>query len=292
MTLSMITKKRKSVLSKLLNIKTLFRYLRESYQIIQQGYRFKDKFTLFIYYLRIPKIVAKSLIRKKTFREIEEERKYLYKDVTLKNKDGLFFCGRNILTVYSVSENQEKALSPYFELPNGIFIDVGAHIGKYSIKLGRNKSVKVISLEPNNYNFSLLKKNAALNSLSNIITINKGAYFKKAEMPFYQSDDGDGLHSLINLNSDWKVSKIEVDSLDNIITELEIRERISLIKIDVEGAEIDVLKGMLVILDRDHPNLLVEILKENHENLNTALEILNPYNYNFQKIDEDNYFFS
>jgi FkbM family methyltransferase len=288
----MNNKKRKSFFSKLLNVKILSRYLKESYNVIKQGYHLNDKAILFLYFLRIPIIVAKSVIINKTFREIEEERKHLSGNVTLKNNNGLFFCGNNILTIYSVNENQEKNLYSYFECNGEIFIDVGAHIGKYSIKLGQNKFNKIIALEPNEYNFSLLKKNIVLNSLNNIVAVNKGVYSKKGIIPFYQYENGDGIHSIIKTTGEREITNIEVDTLDNITSEIGIMEKIGLIKIDVEGAEPEVLKGSFSILEKHHPKLIIEILKENAHHLDIIIELLKPYNYNFQQLDEDNYFFS
>jgi hypothetical protein len=69
-------------------------------------------------------------------------------------------------------------------------------------------------------------------------------------------------------------------------------EKIGLIKIDVEGAEPEVLKGSFSILEKHHPKLIIEILKENAHHLDIIIELLKPYNYNFQQLDEDNYFFS
>jgi len=242
--------------------------------------------------LRIPLIVIKSLITQKTFIELESEKKYLPGDIILKNKNGVFYCGNNILTVYTINEYKEQHLYPYFDQKNGTFIDIGAHAGKYSIKLGQNKLLKIIALEPDNYNFSLLIKNIALNNLTNVIPINKGAFFKKDRIPFYLSDKGEGLHSIFRTNDKWQSTTIEVDALDNIVNDLNLSGKIGLIKIDVEGAEVEVLKGAEKIIEQDHPNLIIEILMENKQNLDTIINMLKIYNYRTLRLDKDNYFFS
>src|SRR5689334_13456398 len=127
--------RKKNFFRRLSNFRTAYRYLQESASIIKQGHSFKDKFFLFLYFLRIPFIFFNSLVTNKTFRELEEKKKYLWSNITLKNKKGVFYCGNNILTIHTVEENHEKKLYPYIEIKSGVFIDVGAHAGKYSIWL-------------------------------------------------------------------------------------------------------------------------------------------------------------
>src|SRR5690349_1501756 len=97
--------RKKKFFKRLFNFKTAFRYLRESGSIIKQGHSFKDKFFLGLYFLRIPFIFLESLITHKTFRELEEKRKYLWSNIILKNKKGIFYCGNNILTIHTIDEN-------------------------------------------------------------------------------------------------------------------------------------------------------------------------------------------
>jgi FkbM family methyltransferase len=284
---------KKNFFKKLLHIGTLARYMSESAGIVRQGAGWRDKLILFSYYLKIPSIVIKSLATGKSFRELEERKKFLKGQVTISNRYGRFDCGNNILTVYTVNKNNEKHLYQYFNLTGGIFIDVGAHVGKYSIPAAKNAAVTVVALEPDEYNFGLLKKNVALNHLPNIICINKGAYSSPGKISFYTTEQGEGMHSIFKQAESKQEKKIEVDTLDNIIEQLNTNSPVSLMKIDVEGAEYDVLQGAEKILQKYHPGLIVEIWQHDPARLARVKEYLQRFGYkNAQHLDKDNVHFT
>lgn len=284
---------KKNLFKRLSHIGVLFRYLSESAVIVMQGDGLRNKLILFSYYTRIPRIVVKSLRSGKTFRELEEENKQLKRDVTISNKYGRFFCGSNILTVYTVNRNNEKHLYPYIHSNDGIFIDVGAHIGKYSIPAAKNGNNTVISLEPDPYNFELLKKNIILNNCANIICLNKGAYTSSGEMAFFTTDSGEGMHSIYRQPESRHEIAIEVDTLDNIVQQLKIEKPVKLIKIDVEGAEMDVLRGAENILRTDKPRLLIEVWRDDVSRLATVKEYLQGFGYDkAEHLDKENVLFT
>jgi predicted RNA methylase len=85
-----------------------------------------------------------------------------------------------------------EIVSPIFEYTNmkalyiiiktkfrgiGVLIDVGAHIGKYSIIFAKLfPRLKVLAIEPSKLNFFFLPRNIRLNNIVNIVPINKAAY--------------------------------------------------------------------------------------------------------------------
>ncbi len=71
--------------------------------------------------------------------------------------------------------------------PNDIFVDVGAHIGSYTIPIA-NKAQKVIAFEPNKYTFELLTNNISLNHLTNIEAYNTAASKKRGVVSFMYKD--------------------------------------------------------------------------------------------------------
>jgi FkbM family methyltransferase len=287
------TQGKKNFFRRLLNIGILFRYIGESASIVMQGARLGDKLILFSYYMKIPLIVVRSLASGKTFRELEEEKKMLRGDVTISNRYGRFFCGNNILTVYTVNRNNEKHLYRWIDAREGIFIDVGAHIGKYSIPVAKNPGVIVVAVEPDTYNYQLLKKNAALNDLQNIIFINKGAFSSPGNIPFFTTDRGEGMHSLYPQSGSRQQQMIEVDTLDNIIEQLQLDKSVSLVKIDVEGAELEVLKGAEKILQKYQPDLIIEVWSNNSSNFEQVKAFLQRFGYEFAHIvDGENVRFS
>src|SRR5205085_6337104 len=136
--------------------------------------------------------------------------------------DGVFFCGNNILTVYIADDSYEKHLYPYFKTRTGYFIDIGAHIGKYSVKVAKNSNVPVIAIEPDTFNFSLLKKNVALNGLKNVICINKGVLSEQKKSPLYVSGRGEGSHSFFKQPDTLSSVNAAADTLDSIVSDLRL----------------------------------------------------------------------
>ena len=281
-----------SFAARITNLTVAARYIKESIQCIRQGYAWSDKIILSLHFLKIPIFFFVSVFKKIELIEAENKYKKLWGNVTLKNKDGIFFCGKNIMTVYLLAEAYQDSFNDYMKLNEGVFLDVGAHIGKYTVRIGKmlKNNGKVVALEPEKYNFSLLNKNVHLNNLNNVVSINKGAFFRKDTLSFYVTgNDAEGEHSLLKRSNTFNETKVDVDTLDNIVSELQLN-RVDLIKIDVEGVEAEVLKGAKGILEKYHPKCIIEAWNE--EYLAKVVAELKPYRYEkYIQIDFDNYFF-
>ena len=141
----------------------------------------------------------------------------------------------------------------------GSVIDCGAHIGVFTVIAGkelykRKIDEKVVAIEIDQGNFKTLRKNIGLNNLRNVLAINKGVYSDKRWMGLYQDKDSSAMHSIFENygKKDAKQVKIEVDKLDNILRMCHV-DRVQTIKIDVEGAEIEAIKGMEKTLNKNRP---------------------------------------
>jgi len=139
-----------------------------------------------------------------------------------------------------------------------VVVDLGANIGYYTLLLSKlvGKNGKVFSFEPEPKNFALLKNNVKTNKCSNVILENKGVSDRTGKAKLWlRSDSNKGGHRLIPINKSIHHSKpIEID----IITfDDYFKDKIDFVKIDVEGAEIMVLKGMKNAL-KEKIKLLIE----------------------------------
>ncbi len=145
---------------------------------------------------------------------------------------------------------------------NDTVIDIGAHIGWYSILIDKlsPENVKIFSFEPDPLNFKLLKENLVLNSASKVTPINKavGESNKKAKL-FLYPDKNRGRHSLLPLHK-YDTVEVDVIKLDDWVKRKNIKH-IKLIKIDVEGYEYFVLKGGLNVLKLTE-NIILEYSPE------------------------------
>jgi FkbM family methyltransferase len=137
--------------------------------------------------------------------------------------------------------------------PGDIVIDCGAYSGVFSIYANKKSgsSGKVLAFEPDKKNSSILKKNILLNKCEKIKVIELGVFSEKNVLHFKQ----EGAGSKIEKNGD---SKIKVVDLDSELKRLKIPyEKISFIKIDIEGAEIEAIDGMRKLLAKGKPFLAI-----------------------------------
>jgi len=136
-------------------------------------------------------------------------------------------------------------------------IDVGAAWGfntvDFSRKVGDDGTV--VAIEPDIGSLVILRKNLDLNGCTNVIVVGKGLWSRKDKLEFSVKESA-GCNSLVTLKTRGKVigtMEIEVDTLDNILQELGIDiDKVALIKMDIEGSEIEALKGMDRIVSKDN----------------------------------------
>ena len=128
----------------------------------------------------------------------------------------------------------------------GIFVDIGANLGYFSCLFGHLAGIegRVLSIEPEPDNCSLLLKNLALNGIKNVKTlpIALGAENGEASLNIYKASNR-GRHSMVAPGS-GRVVSVPVRRLDDVVDEiLKPDEEISFLKMDVEGYEPFVVKG-------------------------------------------------
>lgn len=156
-------------------------------------------------------------------------------------------------------ERTKKALFEY--LPEGgVFYDIGANIGMYSIySLINHTSAQLYSFEPEPHTYSLVKK--TLESAKGDYHLYNVAIGKdNEERKIYTSTVNDGGHSFLNEGIDKDDSKFSVVKIVNL-DDFRCKNSIPLpdvVKIDVEGFELEVLKGMRQTIIDARPIMQIE----------------------------------
>jgi FkbM family methyltransferase len=153
---------------------------------------------------------------------------------------------------------------------NGIFIDIGAHFGFYSMLVAKKSSqCKVLAFEPSPVIFDILKRNADLNEFPNI-NAHKLAVSDKNETHEFKIAEASDLSGFYDPISGTIVNEITVETiaLDQFLDN-EYHNRPAMIKIDVEGHEINVLNGMKDLLTNHLPDLQL-MVKYNPQMLHKA----------------------
>ena len=141
-----------------------------------------------------------------------------------------------------------------------VFWDVGANFGLHSI-LGAKlvgESGRVLAAEPVPYNLRLLKRNIHLNKIGQIVRVLPSA-IGATPSPEMEMTIEEGLSVAAHLGSagPGTTIKVPVTTLDSLVTESERPP--TFIKIDVEGAEHEVIKGAREMLLKHRPVLLIEV---------------------------------
>jgi FkbM family methyltransferase len=144
-------------------------------------------------------------------------------------------------------------------LPSGgVFIDVGANVGYFSI-IGANavgSSGRVFAFEPMEEIYLLLRKNISLNNISNIETLNLACFSSCGEMTMKRDIDS-GKSRLSSLRIDNE-TVVRLTTLDTFVEQFS-PYRIDFIKIDAEGSDLEVLKGAIHTIRKFHPAIMVEL---------------------------------
>ena len=138
--------------------------------------------------------------------------------------------------------------------------DIGANIGFYTCLFASlvGPSGHVVAFEPLPQTADFLDFNVRLNGLTNVTVIVKavGAVAGKQSIYFGDSSAGEGTASLAHIGPDWNEALVEVDAIDNMSMSLPPPD---FVKIDVEGCQLDVLRGGAEFFSRRSPMLMAEL---------------------------------
>jgi len=139
-----------------------------------------------------------------------------------------------------------------FLSPGDLVVDAGANIGNHSIFFAKFAGCRVLAFEPVDATFSLLRKNVALNDVQHLVNTRKSGLGRTSAKASIASFDPANIGGTsLALGSDGEIDIVAID-------ELNLDEKVALIKVDVEGMDLDVLEGARETLLRDRPWVVCE----------------------------------
>ncbi|MFL5810839.1 MAG: FkbM family methyltransferase, partial [Flavisolibacter sp.] len=175
---------------------------------------------------------------------------------------------------------------------NSIILDIGANIGYYSlVAAGKAVNGHVYAFEPSSESYDQLQRNIAVNKLANITAFKRAVFNSSEERTLFISEKTNigmgGLSTPVNFSGETE--QVETIQIDQWI-EMQKINKIDFIKIDIEGAEYDALKGMRKLLEKYRPTIFVEIfdpllLRFGHNHLD-VYQLLNDLDYQAFDVDE------
>lgn len=203
----------------------------------------------------------------------------------------------DIMAWYIFYGFKEEAKERLYSLVNksDIVIDVGANIGETTLNFAKlvGSNGVVYSFEPDPINYKTLEYNLSLNHFRNI-TLNKLGLGNQNGTYKIQTFDNNnkGMNRIINNTSPAKnYRQIIVTTLNEYVKSNNIK-KVDLIKIDVEGFELNVLKGSSEVLQRFSPKLFIELddsnLKEQGSSAKELIKLLSDYNYTIVNAENNN----
>jgi FkbM family methyltransferase len=264
------------------------------------GYTYKDKIVLFLYISNaiIIIIFIIGIFGKNKAIDIYFKRTYLLNWIPVKSvlvkRDGVMLSLPMILDYIILVkpdwEEKEREFMTQLNLNyniNAIVMDIGANIGIYTILLSHiYPKAKIIAIEASPSIFEILKSNCKLNNLlftgSNVLLINKAIsdkddttaeFYEKHSMSTMLKEFLIVLSSTIITNQDQLNKRVvRTVTIDNLVGTAGVNE-ISLLKIDIEGAEVLALKGAInTLTQKKIKNMVIEY--HSLENYNYIIKLL------------------
>lgn len=169
-----------------------------------------------------------------------------------------------LLGLGSYESNETAFLKSVFH-DGDLFLDIGANLGWYSLVLGKHApGGRIYAFEPVPETVSRLEKNIALNQLNNVEAVCLGLFNKEDELAFLFADDVSGATSLKMAGQGRGALPVReilcrTNTLDNVCQQGDLVP--TLMKVDVEGAELMVMEGALSTL-KHRPIILMELLRK------------------------------
>jgi len=259
----------------MLSLKGFFRGVIERSQRVPLGRGVRDKlrFLGIAVLLSVPRTIRKrsSFLDEK----IEEIAENLYRN-TIAEIDGIKYALLDLESLKIISYEFESFMQIWLKPRRGeVFVDIGAHIGRYTLNVA--KAVKnegtVVAIEPHPANYRTLLRNVRLNKLENVVVLNLAAWNSDGKLKLFIGHKS-GHHSV---KRDRRVGWVTVNAMvmDHVLKELRLGS-VDWIKIDVEGAECEVLFGLEETIKAYRPKIIVEVF---HENVGIVKEFMENHEY-------------
>lgn len=201
---------------------------------------------------------AKVNFNKKTYDMYVFKDSDIVSNIILKSKFWEGYCTLKILEALNYYTNKTNLKNKELYI-----LDIGGNVGWYSFYLGKY-GYNIMSFEPRERNFYILRKNYCLNKDVNITIINKGLYTSEKTCDYYEQMGNKGNGMVICnqrndvLRSFQKRSVVILTKLRNFIEFLS-KKHVAFIKIDVEGAEeAAILSGIELISKYHVPFIFLE----------------------------------
>jgi FkbM family methyltransferase len=159
--------------------------------------------------------------------------------------------------------------------PGGVFIDGGAHIGYISLAASRylGEAGRIFSFEPFGESYDLLRRNIESNRKSSVIRpVPRALWNAAGEIELAAPTDCSVSVMRGDICLSGKIRRIRVASIDidSFCRDSEVAP--SLIKLDIEGAEFEALRGARAVLEKFRPAVILELNEHHYRTLGMTID--------------------
>ena len=242
----------------------------------------------FLFPFRLPQRIYRHMTFKGTFVvKIEKNKLRLINSKGIITND-IFYSG-----IFGNYEGETLRL--WYEISkevNGLVLDIGAYSGIYSlVAASANKQSSIVAFEPHPKNFDLLCKNIQMNECANITSDNRAISNKTGKALFYNYNVEDventGFTLINHRHVETESSSISCPTISfKEYLESNHKEQIlSLVKLDIERAELIVLRDGIERIQKDQTIIFCEIL--DRESIFKIHSLFKKIDYVFINIHDD-----
>ena len=173
----------------------------------------------------------------------------------------------HLIPTSSLMAYESETMAAFAPDPGNVVVDIGAYVGRYSLRASKKvgNSGIVIAIEPDPRAYRVLAQNLAFNRARNVRSFNlaisnhDGTCELQIGKPGFTSLEKETFEASHIENKKTREITVVCRTLNSLLDELDIK-KVDWIKVDVEGAEYQVLQGMLGVLNRnDHVKCVFEI---------------------------------
>ncbi|WP_157727471.1 FkbM family methyltransferase [Stappia sp. ES.058] len=157
-----------------------------------------------------------------------------------------------------------------------VFVDIGANVGWFTMVAAETVGTRgrVISFEPFPGSFERLRRNIDVNGFDTVTAIPCALSDRDGKVPFFANTANSGRNSMFQDPDQVRVSEIEMRRGQDVLAQLDV-EHINFCKIDVEGAELQVLRGLdRHLKDGRIDHILIEMNPEKLEQAGGSIDAL------------------
>lgn len=183
------------------------------------------------------------------------ELRYAGKTARISIRDAAEHIQRQIASTRRFYEQDLLSFLFHTAMPGAVLVDVGANIGNHTIFFAAIVGARVVAFEPVADTAAHLRENVGLNNCGERVEVHEMALWSRegrGRVVMPQTANSGTAH--IEPSSEGKVHLIRLDRLK--------LPRVDILKIDVEGAEPEVLRGASRTLRRQRPMLVVECMDD------------------------------